>query len=70
VIGMQDVVMFQGKTPAELRKAFTASVDDYLAFCAARGESPTKPFSGKFVARVPPEIHRKISENADKPEGA
>jgi predicted HicB family RNase H-like nuclease len=34
-------------------------VDDYLAFCAERGESPEKPFSGKFVVRLPAELHRK-----------
>jgi hypothetical protein len=36
-------------------------VDDYLAFCAERGETPDKPFSGQFVARVSPELHRRAS---------
>jgi len=34
-------------------------VDDYLAFCAQRGESPEKPFSGKFVVRLPADLHGK-----------
>ena len=34
-------------------------MDDYLEFCAQRGESPEKPFSGKFVIRLPAELHRK-----------
>jgi predicted HicB family RNase H-like nuclease len=34
-------------------------VEDYLTFCAERDESPEKPFSGKFVVRLPVELHRK-----------
>jgi predicted HicB family RNase H-like nuclease len=60
VLGIRDVVTFQGKTAKEIKKAFTESVDDYLAFCAERGEAPDKPFTGKFVVRISPELHRKI----------
>ena len=60
VIGIKDVVTFQGKTAKELKKAFKESVDDYLSFCKERGEAPNKPFTGKFVVRISPELHRKI----------
>jgi predicted HicB family RNase H-like nuclease len=60
VIGMKDVVTFPGKTAKELKKVFKESVDDYLAFCKERGENPDKPFTGKFVVRLSPELHRKI----------
>jgi len=60
VIGIRDVVTFQGKTVNELKKAFKDSVDDYLDMCQSRGEEPEKPFSGKFVVRVSPDVHRKI----------
>ena len=60
VIGIRDVVTFQGKTVSELKKAFHDSVDDYLDMCQSRGEEPEKPFSGKFVVRVSPDVHRKI----------
>ena len=59
VINIRDVITFEGTNVAELQKAFHESVDDYLAFCAERGESPEKPFSGKFVVRLPAELHRK-----------
>ena len=65
VIGVRDVVTFQGRTPGALKQAFRDSVDDYLAFCAKRGEAPEKPFSGKFLTRIAPEVHRKISTMAD-----
>ena len=55
---------FEGETVAKVRRAFIESVDDYLTFCKQRGEAPEKPFSGKFVARISPEIHRRVSEIA------
>ena len=61
VINTRDVITFEGTTVRELRKALRDSVDDYLDFCRQRGEEPDKPYSGQFVARVGPELHRRIS---------
>lgn len=66
VIGIRDVVTFQGKSVKEIEKAFHDSVDDYLDLCKERGETPDKPFSGRFVVRVSPEIHRKVYVSAKK----
>ena len=66
VINTRDVVTFQGQTVAELEAAFRESVDDYLAFCAERGEEPDKPFSGRFVVRLAVEDHRQIYVAAKK----
>ena len=59
VINVRDVITFEGSSVDEVQLAFRESVDDYLEFCAERGESPEKPFSGKFVLRLPEELHRK-----------
>ncbi|HNB53757.1 MAG TPA: type II toxin-antitoxin system HicB family antitoxin [Anaerolineales bacterium] len=59
VINVRDVITFEGTSVEEVQKAFRESVDDYLEFCAQRGEDPEKPFSGKFVVRLPAELHRK-----------
>ncbi len=61
VIGIRDVVNFQGISVEELKKAFIDSVEDYLEFCAERGEEPEKPYSGKFVLRLSEKGHRLIS---------
>jgi len=66
VINLRDVVTFEGETVDELRQAFKDSVDDYLEFCAERGENPDKPYSGKFVVRVEPELHKNIAIEARK----
>lgn len=60
IINLKDVITFQGRSVAELRKAFKESVNDYLEFCAERHESPEKPLSGNFTLRLDPELHRKI----------
>ena len=59
VINVRDVITFEGASVDEVQKAFRESIDDYLDFCSQRGESPEKPFSGKFVIRLPAELHRK-----------
>lgn len=64
VINIRDVVTFEGSSVDELTRAFQGSVDDYLEFCKERDESPEKPFSGKFVVRISPELHRKLSIRA------
>ena len=58
VINTRDVITFEGSSVKQLKKAFRDSVEDYLDFCASRGEDPEKPFSEKFLVRVPPEVHR------------
>lgn len=59
VINIRDVITFEGQTVEELQQAFRDSIDDYLEYCSQRGEDPEKPFSGKFVIRLPAELHRK-----------
>lgn len=69
VTDLRDVVTFQGRSVDELKTAFQESVDDYLDFCAGRGEKPDKPYSGKFVLRIDPQLHRKLAALSNE-EGA
>ncbi len=64
VINTRDVITFQGTSVAELQAAFRDSVDDYLAYCLKRGEAPDKPFSGQFVTRISPDLHRQVNSAA------
>lgn len=58
VLNTRDVITFQGQSVDELHRAFHESVEDYLAFCAQRGEKPDPPYSGKFMVRLSPDQHR------------
>ena len=60
VINLRDVITFQGESVHELRQSLKESVEDYLEFCAERGEQPEKPFSGRFLLRLNPELHREL----------
>jgi predicted HicB family RNase H-like nuclease len=66
VINTRDVITFEGASVIELKTALRDSVEDYLAFCTERGETPDKPFSGQFVARISPELHRQVSVSATR----
>ena len=60
IINTRDVITFQGTSVEGLKQAFEDSVEDYLAFCASRKEQPEKPFSGKLLVRLSPEVHRHV----------
>ncbi|MFQ5763604.1 MAG: type II toxin-antitoxin system HicB family antitoxin [Rhodospirillales bacterium] len=60
VIGTRDVITFRADSVENAIQEFHASVDDYLDFCAERGEAPEKPLSGRFLVRATPELHRRV----------
>jgi len=60
VLGLKDVITFQGTEVEQLEQAFRDSVDDYLDFCQQRGETPDKPYSGRLMLRLPAQLHRKV----------
>lgn len=64
VIGLKDVITFQGKTVKELKEAFHESVDDYLAWCKERGEKPEKTYSGNIRLRMNPDLHAHLALEA------
>jgi predicted HicB family RNase H-like nuclease len=66
VIGIKDIISFEGTTVKKLEKDFKESVDFYLDLCKKRGKEPEKPFSGKFVVRLPSELHCDIALAAKK----
>ncbi|PWB82964.1 MAG: toxin-antitoxin system HicB family antitoxin [Methylocystaceae bacterium] len=64
VVDLRDVITFQGRSVDELKRAFAESVDDYLAFCEERGEEPDKPYSGQFLVRIEPALHKAVATAA------
>jgi len=64
VVGLRDVITFEGTTFAEVETAFRDSIDDYLAFCAERGEPADRPYSGRIPLRVSPDSHRRAAMHA------
>jgi predicted HicB family RNase H-like nuclease len=57
--GIRDGVGFHADNVDGLRVAFQEAVDDYLDACAKIGKDPQKPFSGRMMFRVSPDVHRR-----------
>lgn len=64
VLGLRDVVTFQGTTVKELEKAFKDSIDVYLVWCKKHGEVPEKTFSGNLRIRISPNLHAQLAQAA------
>jgi len=65
VVGLQDVVTFEGRSLDELRREMAESVEDYLEHCAEVGKDPERPFRGEFLVRTTPEVHRAAAVEAE-----
>jgi len=61
VIGLKDVITFQGTSVVELEQAMADSIDFYISWCKERGKKPEKPYSGKLMVRTTPEIHSRAA---------
>jgi predicted HicB family RNase H-like nuclease len=58
---VRDGFDFWAKDPAGLRAEFARSAEEYEAFCREQGKEPEKPYSGQFLVRATPELHRAVA---------
>lgn len=66
IIHINDIIGFHGTSLKEMKAAFKDAVDDYLAYCSKIGKEPNKPFSGKVMFRIDPEVHAKAAMAAQQ----
>jgi len=62
--GIKDIVGFHGTTVDELEYAFHESVDNYISISKETGRPAQKPYSGKLMLRVSPEVHAAVATAA------
>jgi predicted HicB family RNase H-like nuclease len=65
ILGIDDVVNFEGADVEELEKAFHEAVDDYLALCEKLGRAPDREYSGRIPLRIDNALHRRVAIAAD-----
>lgn len=65
LIGIEDVVTFEGQTVEELKKAFVEAVDFHIEVCEKTGQKPKKNYSGKLLFRFDSELHARIAAAAE-----
>ena len=63
--GIDAIVGFHGATVDELEQRFKEAVEHYIDVSAKLGRKPQKPYSGKLVLRMPPEIHARCAMRAE-----
>jgi len=61
ILGINDLVSFEGSSVKELKKAFKEAVEDYLDACMEVGKNPEKTYKGTFNVRVPVTLHKEAS---------
>ena len=66
IIGINDLITFEGKSVESLKRAFTEAVKDYLELCNEAGKKPQKSYKGSFNIRIPPNLHREAAIIAGK----
>jgi len=64
IAGIRDIVGFHGNSVNSLRSAFKEAVDDYLEACKQEDITPQRPYSGKVMLRISPELHAEIAMKA------
>ena len=58
LLGIDDLVNFEGASVKELKKAFHEAVNDYLETCKELGKEPNKTYKGTFNVRIPTDLHK------------
>lgn len=66
VTNARAVLHFAGRDIAELKAALADTIADYRDWCRDRGVEPEKPYSGTLSLRIPPDLHRRVAEQAAK----
>ena len=66
VLGLKDVITFQGKSVDEIENAFKDSINEYLSWCKERGEEPEKTYSGNVRLRMNQELHASLALEAGR----
>lgn len=61
IIGINDLISFEGSSVSELKEAFKEAIEDYIETCKDLGKPPEKAYKGTFNVRVTPVIHRKAA---------
>jgi len=61
VIGIRDLISYEGSSADELLKDFHGAVDDYLALCESKNVEPEKSYKGSFNVRLSPDLHRRAA---------
>ena len=58
ILGIDDLVTFEGTSVKELQTAFQDAAEDYITTCHQVGKEPNKTYKGTFNVRIPSDLHK------------
>lgn len=61
IVGINDLVSYEGESAADLKTAFQEAIEDYLETCKELNKEPDKLYKGSFNIRIPSDLHRKAA---------
>jgi predicted HicB family RNase H-like nuclease len=64
ILYIDDLILYEGDSYDDLKKAFQSSVNEYLEFCKKVGKEPQKAYSGSFNVRIGADLHAKAAQKA------
>ncbi len=66
LLGIRDMIIYDGVDIPTLETNFKGAVDEYLDFCRVEGRTPNKPFKGSFNVRIPQTLHQRAARFAEE----
>ena len=64
VVGISDLISYEGRTCSDVVADFHEAVDDYLLACEQEGIAPEVPYKGSFNVRITPVLHERLARYA------
>lgn len=64
VLGIDDLITFEGESVKDLKQAFQYMIDEHVKDCEKENKPIKKSYSGNFNVRLTPGMHRKLAEKA------
>ncbi|MGZ3873561.1 MAG: type II toxin-antitoxin system HicB family antitoxin [Mucilaginibacter sp.] len=61
ILGINDLISFEGASVKDLKASFKEAVEDYLDLCLEIGKPADKTYKGTFNVRVSPGLHKEAS---------
>ena len=61
ILGIKDLVTFEGESVSELEQSFHDMIEDYLQTCKKLKKEPEKTYKGSFNIRISSEMHKQVA---------
>jgi len=61
ILGIKDLVTFEGESVSELEQSFHDMIEDYLQTCKKLKKEPEKTYKGSFNIRISSEMHKQAA---------